>query len=66
MIFKYIGFVLGFVETVYDVSEFAGAVEICVLVSKPPNYVHFSANVLLLVYTVDGSTSKSVYIPIIP
>ncbi len=52
------GFLLGFDETVYEVSESAGAAEICVQVFNPPNHLHFSTIILLHVLTEDGSASE--------
>ena len=58
--FTHVGFVLGFDETVYEVSESAGAVEICVQVFNPPNHLHFSTVIPLSVLTVDASASEIV------
>ena len=56
--FIHAGFVLGFDETAYEVSESAGAVKICVQVFNPPNHLHFSTIIPLHVLTVDGSASE--------
>ena len=54
----HVGFILGFDETVYQISESAGAVEICVQVFSPPIHLHFSTTILLHVLMVDGSASE--------
>ena len=52
------GFLLGFDETVYEVSESSGAVEICVQVFNPPNHLYFSTIILLYALAEAGSASE--------
>lgn len=58
------GFLLGFDATVYEVSESAGAVEICVQVFNPPNHLHFSTMILLHVLAEDRSAREIIIIVI--
>lgn len=57
-----LGFILGFAETIYEMSESSGTVEVCVDVFNPPSGQMLFASVSLLVRSVHGSAGKEVHL----